>query len=164
MSWSDSRILNLYKLSRTSSGGILLIDNRISSDLVSNSWPFVLVGILEDLVQSGRNPRIQHLKIRKWVYPWIECNDLKIVHWIDHLHFFDPQHCLWGWTGTGTCWCFESYLPTWKRWRCGEFVKLKLRDRKSWLINHVILWIWSFCWKERKNSWLRVSLRISALV
>ena len=37
-SWSDSRILNLYKLSKTSSGGILVIDNRISSHVVSNFW------------------------------------------------------------------------------------------------------------------------------
>ena len=38
LSWSDSWNLNLYKLSRTSSVGILVIDSRISSHLVSSSW------------------------------------------------------------------------------------------------------------------------------
>ena len=47
----------------------------------------------------------------------------------------------------------ESYLPTWKRWECGEFVKLKLRDLKSFLISHVILWMWPFCLKDRIHAW-----------
>ena len=47
LSWSDSRILDLYKLSRTSSGGILVKDNKISSHLVSNSWTSSLRRVIE---------------------------------------------------------------------------------------------------------------------
>ena len=38
LSFSDSRILNLNKLSKMSSGGNCSIDNEISSHLVSNCW------------------------------------------------------------------------------------------------------------------------------
>ena len=38
LSLSDSRILNLYRLSRIWSDGIIDIDNKTSSHLVSNSW------------------------------------------------------------------------------------------------------------------------------
>ena len=109
---------------------------------------FLEVGILDDLVQSGRNPRIQHVKIREMSIPLNWVRWFQIVQRIDHLHFFDPQHCLRERTRTGTYLGFESYLPTWKRWRCGKFVKLKLRDPKFLLISHVILWISSFCWKR----------------
>ena len=37
LEFSDSRILDLYKLSKMSSDGICVIDNRISSHFVSNS-------------------------------------------------------------------------------------------------------------------------------
>ena len=38
MSFSDSRILNLYNPSKMSSGGIFVMDNRIPSHFESNSW------------------------------------------------------------------------------------------------------------------------------
>ena len=38
LSWSDSRVHNLYRLSKISSDGISDMDNRTSSHLVSNSW------------------------------------------------------------------------------------------------------------------------------
>ena len=42
LSWSDSRILNLYRLSRISFDGIFVKDSKISSHLVSNSWTLSL--------------------------------------------------------------------------------------------------------------------------
>ena len=41
----------------------------------------------------------------------------------------------------------SSSMKTLKVW--GEFVKLKVRDLKSLLISHVILWVSPFCWEER---------------
>ena len=76
-----------------------------------------------------------------------------IVHRVDHLHFFDPWRCLRKRTVTSTHLGLESYLPTWKRWKCGEFFKMKLRDLK----------LCGYAPSAGKNSWLMVSLQISAL-
>ena len=46
--WWVSRILNLYRLSKTSSEGIFDIDNRTSSHLVSNSWMLSLRKVTEN--------------------------------------------------------------------------------------------------------------------
>ena len=48
LSGSDSRILNLYRLSRISSDGILVIDDEIPSHLVSNSWTLSSRGVTEN--------------------------------------------------------------------------------------------------------------------
>ena len=40
--WFDQTLVNVHRLSRTSSDGILVIDNRISSHLVSKSWTLSL--------------------------------------------------------------------------------------------------------------------------
>ena len=117
------------------------------SFLVLKTDLFLEVGILDDLVQCWSNPRIQHLKNSGNEYTLELSAMISFIHWIDHLHLFDPLHCLRVWTGTGTYLGFESYLPTsWKRWRCGNFVKVKLRDLKCLLINHVsILFFTSSC-------------------
>ena len=100
-------------------------------------------------------------KFGKWILPWIDRDDLKIIHRIEHLHFFDPLHGLQGKSETRTYLGFESYHSTWKHWKCGELIELKLRDLQSLLISHRILWY--FCWKERIHGW-RSSLQNSAVV
>ena len=46
---------------------------------------------------------------------------------------------------------FESLFSHEKRWMCGEFIKMKLRDLQSLLIVHRILWY--FRWRERNHGW-----------
>ena len=47
-------------------------------------------GTLDDLDQSRRKLRIQHLKILEISTTLNSARRFKIVHRIDHLHFFDP--------------------------------------------------------------------------
>ena len=128
--------------------------------IIVSSDPEVVLDHVSDLSGADAIPASSISKNREMSVTLNWARWFSIVHWIDHLHFLDAQHCFQVRTGTSTYLGFESYLPTWKRWWCGEFVKLELRHPKSWLISHVILWIW-FCWAE--NSWLMVSLQISAL-
>ena len=48
LSWSDSCMLNMYRLPRTTSDGIFDIDNRISSHLVPNSWTSTLRRVIDN--------------------------------------------------------------------------------------------------------------------
>ena len=57
------------------------------------------------------------------------------IHWIDHFHFFETQQSIRGQIGTNSFLNFESYLPTSKSWKCGEFLELKLRYLHSFLYN-----------------------------
>ena len=52
---------------------------------------------------------------------------LKFVQRINHLHLFDPQHCIRWKIRTSSHLIFESCLPNQKRLWNWEFVKLKFR-------------------------------------
>ena len=114
---------------------------------------FLEVGILDDLVQSRRYPRVRHLKVREMSITLNWSRWSKIIHRIEHLHFFAPKHNLRGTTGIGTYLGFESHLPTWKRWRCGELCRnqdLKpavVADEPCNSVDILLL-------LERENSWL----------
>ena len=107
-------------------------------------------GILDDLDQSGSNLRVQHLKnvqnsfqkrIAKTSIPLVNQSTIStsLIHNIASEG--EPEQAL--------TWVLNLNFQHEKRWKCEEFVKLKLRDLKSLLISHVILWICSYCWKER---------------
>ena len=113
---------------------------------------------MDDFVQCWSNPRIEYFKIWHWnTSCWWRRH--KIIHWINHLHFFDPLHCfcrkLWASTYLG----LEPYLPASKGcWR-REFVKVKIRNLQSLLVCPIILWRvssteddWIFGWRSRLAS------------
>ena len=54
---------------------------------------------------------------------------LQIIHWINH-----PQHSFRRNLWTSTYLSLESYLPTSKRCRCGEFHKMRIRNLQSLLV------------------------------
>ena len=49
----------------------------------------------------------------------------EIIHWFNHLHFFDPQHSFLRKLRTSTYLGLEPYLPASKCCWCREFVKMK---------------------------------------
>ena len=63
----------------------------------------------------------------------------EIIHWINQLHFFDPQHGFRRKLWTSTYLSLESYLPKSKRCWCGEFVKMKIWNLQSLLVCSIIL-------------------------
>ena len=86
----------------------------------------------------------------------------EMIHWINHLHFFDPQHSFRGNLWTSTYLNLESYLPTSKCcWR-GEFVKMKIWDLQSLLVCPIIL-LKNLPYKGWLNFWLTVRIGISDL-
>ena len=54
---------------------------------------------------------------------------------------------------TSTYLSLESYLPTSKRWWCGEFVEMKFRNLQSLLVCPIILWKSSLTWVEWISGW-----------
>ena len=80
------------------------------------------VWVHDDLFHGRRNLRNKKLKIRESM-PSNLLRRLNIVHWIDHLHFFDPQHNFRGKVTTGTYLGFETRLPTLKMSKYSEIYR-----------------------------------------
>ena len=83
----------------------------------------------------------------------------QIIHWFNHLHFFDPWHSFRKKLWTSTYLSFESYLPTSECCWCRDFVKMKIRDPQSLLVSPIILWEsslfrveWISGWRSRLKS------------
>ena len=72
--------------------------------------------------------------------PLTEHTYFRPIHWINQLHFFDPQHSFRRKLWTSTYLSLESYLPTSERCWCGKFVKMKIRNLQSLLVGPIILW------------------------
>ena len=83
----------------------------------------------------------------------------EIIHWFNHLHFFDPMQSFRRKLRTSTYLSLGSYLPTSERcWR-GEFVKMKIRNLQSLLVCPIIIKRvssteadWIFGWRSRLAS------------
>ena len=110
--------------------------------------------VRDDLLQSRRDLRIEHLKIRESM-PSNWLRRLKIVHWFDHLYFFDPQHSVRRKAWTETCLGLETRFPTLECWRIREFIEMHFWDLIPRLFNHAILRTSSFCMRGRGPSWKR---------
>ena len=81
----------------------------------------------------------------------------EIIHWFNHLHFFDPQHSFRRKLWASTYLSLESYLPTRERCWCGEFVKTRIWNLQSLLVCPIILWQSSLTrddWISGRRSWL----------
>ena len=83
------------------------------------------VRIMDDSVQCWSNLRMEYFTI--WhLKSSYRVRRFKIIHWINHLHFFDPQNSFLRKFWTSTYLSLESSLPTNKRcWR-GEVVEMKI--------------------------------------
>ena len=91
-----------------------------------------------------------------------------IIHWVNHLHFFDPIQSFRSTLSTSTYLSLESYLPTSECCFRGAFVKMKFRNLQFLLVCIKILWISSLTkddWISTWRSWLasRISNRMVAL-
>ena len=109
---------------------------------------------MDDSVQCWSNLRIEYLLICRSNSSYRK-RRFSIIHWINHLHFFDPQHSFRGKLWTSTYLSLESYLPTSKRCWCMEFVKMRIRNLQSLLVCPIILWRislsrddWIFGWRS----------------
>ena len=94
---------------------------------------------MDDSVQCWSNPRIEYFKI------WhsnssFRTRRFEIIHWFNHLHFFDPQHNFHGKLWASTYLSLESNLPASKRGWCGEFVTMRIWNMQSLLVCSIILW------------------------
>ena len=118
--------------------------------------PSFEVRIMDDSVQCWSNLRIEYFKIR--------CSNssnrtrrFDIIHWINHLHFLDPQHGFRRKLWASTYLSLESYLPTSECcWR-GEFVKMRIWNLQSLLVCSIIVWKSSLTrdeWISGWRSWL----------
>ena len=109
-------LLGLLFLQTDSSTGVRIINNLIqcfsNSRRVTQVWPMKF---------SDRTRRFF------------------IIHWINHLHFFDPQHRLHKKTWTNTYLTLKSYLPTRKRYWRREIVEIKIRNLQSLWVCQVFL-------------------------
>ena len=103
-------------------------------------------------VQCWSNLRVEYFKI------WCSNSShwtrrFEIVHWFNHLHFFDPQHSFRRKLWTSTYLSHESYVPTRERcWR-GEFVKMRIWNLQSLLVCSTILGKSSPTWDECISGW-----------
>ena len=96
------------------------------------------VRILDDSVQCWSTPRIKYFKIRHWntSYWWRRSS---IVHWINHLNFFDRMHSFRMKLWTSTYLGLELFLPASKgSWR-KELIKVMICDLQSLLVCPIIL-------------------------
>ena len=117
---------------------------------------FLEAGIMDDSVQCWSNFRVEYNKI----WPRSSSDRTRrflIIHWINHLHFFDPQHSWKLWTSTYLS--LESYLPTSNICWVWKFVKMKIRNLQSLLVCPTILCRvssteddWIFGWRSRLAS------------
>ena len=81
----------------------------------------------------------------------------KVIHWFNHLHFFDPQHSFRRKLWASTYLSLESYLPPSECCWCGEFVKMRIRNLQSLLVLSIILYESSLTrddWISGWRSWL----------
>ena len=127
---------------------------------LQTDFPFEM-GIMDDLVQGWSYPRIKYFKIRHWntPYRW----RLKIIPWINQLHFLDALHRLRRELWTSTYLGLKPYLPASEGCWCRELVKVKIQNLKSLLVCPIILWrdsstedYWIFGWR----SWLSSQILI----
>ena len=114
------------------------------------------LGIMDDSVQCWSDLRIEYFKI--WhLNSSYRARKFEIIHWINQLHFFDPQHSFRRKLWTSTYLSLDSYLPTSKCCWCREFVKVKFRNLQSLLVCSIILWKSSLLgveWISGWRSWL----------
>ena len=76
-----------------------------------------------------------------------------IIHWINHLYFFDPHHNFRRKLWASTYLSLEYYLPTSERcWR-EEFVKMRIWNLQSLLVCPTILWKSSLTWEDWISGW-----------
>ena len=85
----------------------------------------------------------------------------EIIHWINHLHFFDPKHSFLRKLRTSTYLGLESYLPASKRGLCREFIKMKIWNLQSLLVCPTTLWRVSSTEDDRNFGWLS---RLASLI
>ena len=91
-----------------------------------------------DSVQCWNNLRIEYFKI--WhLNSAYRARRFEIIHWINQLHFYDPQQSFRRKLWTSKYLSLESYLPTSERGCCWEFVEMKIWDRQSLLVCSRIL-------------------------
>ena len=103
-------------------------------------------------MQCWSNFRVEYLKI--WCLSSSDrTRSFKIIHWFNHLHFFDPQHSFHRKLWTSTYPSLESYLPTSECCWVREFVKMKIRNLQSLLVCSFILWTSPLTRVEWISSW-----------
>ena len=107
---------------------------------------------MDDFVQCWSNPRIKYFKIRHWntTSRWRRS---QFIHWINHLHYFDPLHRVRRKLWTSTYLGLESCLPASKRSWCREFVEMKIWDLQSLLVCTMILWRIFLTRDDRISGW-----------
>ena len=111
---------------------------------------------MDDSVQCWSNLRSEYTKIWHSNSSY-RTRRFEIIHWFNHLLFFDPQHSFRRKLWANTYLSLESYLPTSKRWWCGEFVEMKIWNLQSLLVCSIILWKISLTgddWISGWRSWL----------
>ena len=114
-------------------------------------WPFLEAGILDDSFQCWCNPRVEYLKV--WTMSSSDrTRRFEIIHWLNHLHFFDPQNSFRRKSWTSTYLSLESYLPTSKCCWVREFVKMKIRNLQL-SVCPMILWRSSLTGDEWISGW-----------
>ena len=107
---------------------------------------------MDDSVQCWSNPRINYFKIRhlSCSYRWRRS---KIIHWINELHFFDPQHTFRNKLWTSTYVSLDSFLPTIECCWLGELVKMRIWNLQSLLVYTIFLWKSSLTWDDWISGW-----------
>ena len=111
---------------------------------------------MNDSVQCWTNLRIEHFKIWHSNSSY-RTRRFEIIHWCNHLHFFDPQHSFRKKFWANTYRSLESHLPTSNGCWVREFVKMKIRNVQSLLVYPIILWKSSSTkddWISGWRSWL----------
>ena len=113
---------------------------------------FPEAGILDDSVQCWSNLRIEYFKIRHLNSSY-RARRFQIIHWFNHLHFFDPQHSFRRKLWISTYLSLESYLPTSKCCWVREFVKMEIQNLQSLLVCPTILLKSSLTRVELISGW-----------
>ena len=110
------------------------------------------VRVRDDHLQSRRNLRIKHLKVRESTpFNWLRRH--KIVHWCGHLYILDPQHSIRKTTWTRTHFGLEIRLPTLKCRRIRQLTEMQFWELIPRQFNHTILRTSSFCLGEGIPGW-----------
>ena len=111
---------------------------------------------MNDSLQCWSNFRVEQLKI--WsLSSFDRTRRFEIIHWFNHHHFFDPQHCFRRKLWASTYLNHESFLQTSKCCWVREFVKMKIRNVQSLLVCSIIVWKSSLTrdeWISGWRSWL----------
>ena len=101
------------------------------------------------------NLRVEYLKV--WpMSSSCRTRRFEIIHWFNHLYFFDPQQSFRRKLWTSTYLSLESYLPASECcWR-GEFVEMNIWDLQSLCVCPIFIWIlWksSLTWDDWISGW-----------